>query len=47
MSMDTNISLSIDKGLLEKIDSERGLISRSAYVENILKKYKETTQNAE
>jgi len=32
-----NISITINKKLLEKIDKDRGLIPRSTYIEKILK----------
>ena len=35
--MKKKIAISLDKNLLEKIDKKRGLISRSAYINKLLK----------
>jgi len=36
-----NLSLTLSEGLLERIDSHRGLIPRSTYIEDILSKAEE------
>lgn len=43
----TTISISLTKELIERIDSERKLVSRSAYIEFLLKKLLEGKKNDE
>jgi metal-responsive CopG/Arc/MetJ family transcriptional regulator len=43
----TTVSISLTKELIERIDSERRLISRSAYVEFLLRKSLEVKKNDE
>jgi len=39
------VTISLDDGLLSKIDLQRGMISRSIYVENILLNMREVSEN--
>ena len=41
----TTVSISLTKELIERIDSERKLVSRSAYIEFLLKKLLEDGNN--
>jgi len=43
----TTISISLTKELIERIDSKRKLVSRSAYIEFLLKKSLEEKRNDE
>jgi len=43
----TTISISLTKELIERIESERRLVSRSAYVEFLLRKSLEEKKNDE